>query len=628
MTTPILPYIPSPSPSPSSTPQKKARRRDSLQKAAQSIVVAKRSVGIQLRSRRVLAILAVLSLGACFLYNTHDGGAAVEQLKEQRCRLIPWLKQCPPEARNPFSGLTWESADGFLSYPATTPTDEEPPQPHPIHLLLRNARVEWDAKVARQSKTLPQAVREYRKRYGMAPPKGFGQWFDFAKRNNVKLLDEYDSILERLTPFASLTRDVLQARSDMLQHDKTFWMHDMTFTIRGGMSADGPMRADGHRADQVLELMKGFAQYLPDLNITMTGHDVPWVVVAGEARIRHVEAAKAGKYIEDKYVEDYTENGALDGWAEDSMSRAITFIDKHVPSMDLCQHPERQGIHGFTAWPGPRPGLLFPLFSFTSTSLHSDILVPPLEQYEREVGLDPIWKEKTQNKLVWRGSTTGSDLTIPHMRKFSQRPRLCRLHKQTGSIAIPIASNDAPGELGPVTEYRVQAFDVADEYFDFQFMGRAQQCGDEAACKAFEREFEWDEFMTEEKQNKYRYVLDVDGNGWSGRFHRLMASNSLVFKSTIFPEWYSERIQPWVHYVPVSTDYQDVWSIMTFFRGDLDGQGSHDDIAEKLATEGKVWANEYWRWEDMQAYFFRQILEYARIMNRDPAHRTNMDYVD
>lgn len=25
------------------------------------------------------------------------------------------------------------------------------------------------------------------------------------------------------------------------------------------------------------------------------GHDVPWVVVAGEARIRHIEAAKAGK---------------------------------------------------------------------------------------------------------------------------------------------------------------------------------------------------------------------------------------------------------------------------------------------------------------------------------------------
>jgi len=40
--------------------------------------------------------------------------------------------------------------------------------------------------------------------------------------------------------------------------------------------------------------------------------------------------------------------------------------------------------------------------------------------------------------------------------------------------------------------------------------------------------------------------MDVDGNGWSGRFHRLMSTKSVVLKSTIFPEWYTERIMPWV----------------------------------------------------------------------------------
>jgi hypothetical protein len=29
----------------------------------------------------------------------------------------------------------------------------------------------------------------------------------------------------------------------------------------------------------------------------------------------------------------------------------------------------------------------------------------------------------------------------------------------------------------------------------------------------------------------------VDGNGWSARFKRLMTTNSVVLKSTIFPEW-------------------------------------------------------------------------------------------
>lgn len=31
--------------------------------------------------------------------------------------------------------------------------------------------------------------------------------------------------------------------------------------------------------------------------------------------------------------------------------------------------------------------------------------------------------------------------------------------------------------------------------------------------------------------------------------HRLMSTNSLVLKSTIFPEWYQDMIQPWVQCV-------------------------------------------------------------------------------
>lgn len=42
----------------------------------------------------------------------------------------------------------------------------------------------------RQSKTLPQAVIEYRKRYGRNPPKGFESWWKFARQNNIKIVDD------------------------------------------------------------------------------------------------------------------------------------------------------------------------------------------------------------------------------------------------------------------------------------------------------------------------------------------------------------------------------------------------------------------------------------------------------
>jgi hypothetical protein len=41
-----------------------------------------------------------------------------------------------------------------------------------------------------QSKTLPQAVAEYTRRYDRAPPKGFEEWWQFCKRNQVKIVDD------------------------------------------------------------------------------------------------------------------------------------------------------------------------------------------------------------------------------------------------------------------------------------------------------------------------------------------------------------------------------------------------------------------------------------------------------
>jgi len=48
--------------------------------------------------------------------------------------------------------------------------------PHPIYELIAQAEKEWEGKLARASKTLEQAVTEYRKRYNRLPPKGFDLW--------------------------------------------------------------------------------------------------------------------------------------------------------------------------------------------------------------------------------------------------------------------------------------------------------------------------------------------------------------------------------------------------------------------------------------------------------------------
>jgi hypothetical protein len=62
--------------------------------------------------------------------------------------------------------------------------------------------------------------------------------------------------------------------------------------------------------------------------------------------------------------------------------------------------------------------------------------------------------------------------------------------------------------------------------------------------------------------------------------------------------------------VPVKVDYEDVYDIMSFFRGaDAEGKEGEDKLAEQIARQGLEWSHEYWRKEDMVAYISRLYLE-------------------
>ncbi|KAJ9114777.1 hypothetical protein QFC22_005653 [Naganishia vaughanmartiniae] len=66
--------------------------------------------------------------------------------------------------------------DGLLTVNMSLPVSL-----HPIKQLIRDAKDNWQAKTARQSKTLKQAVAEYKRRNrGMLPPKGFDKWWRFV----------------------------------------------------------------------------------------------------------------------------------------------------------------------------------------------------------------------------------------------------------------------------------------------------------------------------------------------------------------------------------------------------------------------------------------------------------------
>lgn len=68
---------------------------------------------------------------------------------------------------------------------------------------------------------------------------------------------------------------------------------------------------------------------------------------------------------------------------------------------------------------------------------------------------------------------------------------------------------------------------------------------------------------------------------------------------------YTDRIHPWLHYVPIQVDLSDLHDALVFFRGDGNGEGSHEDLGRKIAVAGREWSLKFWRMEDLNAYFFR-----------------------
>jgi len=123
------------------------------------------------------------------------------------------------------------------------------------------------------------------------------------------------------------------------------------------------------------------------------------------------------------------------------------------------------------------------------------------------------------------------------------------------------------GESGKrVRVERVKKMGLNHGMLDIAFAGNPNQC-DPETCKGLEELFDWRRTMSAREAGKYKYVLDVlvfiltlcsygrfinlivatatylfvyqvDGNGCSSQFKRLMTANAPTFKSTIYPEWY------------------------------------------------------------------------------------------
>ncbi|KAJ6450130.1 glycosyl transferase family 90-domain-containing protein [Mycena vitilis] len=418
----------------------------------------------------------------------------------------------------------------------------------PHHEHNNSAHAEIDALYAHQSSTLAQAAARYSLRNNRPPPPNYDTWFRFA-RDRQCLIDEYHQISKDFEPFYQLAREDPGYFKQMVDRSTLKIVKD------GSGMTTGRFRG----------------AFIPNTNILINGRDEPRVMF--DYRRPNIQETVLNAVADPAPFEHAPH------------STAMFFKDRHcrVPNQPL----------GFTELANDASACiastqftteLYPLMSLAKVSpCFADILVPS-EFYYSDSGWAPryaypdniVWDERIP-RLYWRGKASGGQISGSNYREFPRfrAADIGRVHPALMDIAI---SGFHDTLCGP----HCDAAKIKSEY---NITGAS---------------------VPREEVYRYKYVLDIDGNSFSGRYLGLLRSGSLVFKSTVFEEYFSDWLRPFVQYIPVLPDLSDLmqkieWAI------------AHDAEAHAIQEAGQAMAERVLTDAQNDCYFSAVLLEWSQL---------------
>ncbi|KAH6848235.1 hypothetical protein B0I37DRAFT_391808 [Chaetomium sp. MPI-CAGE-AT-0009] len=443
---------------------------------------------------------------------------------------------------------------------------------HPVEVLMR-----------RQSKTYAEAVEEYQRRYG------------YAVANQSPIIDEFDMIYESVSPFWRLSGMEVAATMKKAHNtpDIDLWLCSFSGATAETRCEHPTRYSDRHTGAMFNKLLGEFKGLIPDAKFLVNHLDEPRVLIPpGSDSIISVT--------------DLSERPTWDAITKlcppqpqrspESPLEALglPFVANLTTTLDLCKHPEYAHMHGlFQAPPSFKliEGLV-PVLSTGAPSTMSDILIPsPAYIVEPEFRYNPAsdlpWHSKS-NHLYWAGSTTGAVATSTNDWHTFHRQRF-----------LSLAQNLPPSPSNPRPEkhtYLHQTLTTPHQLTTSQstFLNprhyaasptRIFQCAHPFPCRQQRAHFRRLPWQAADAALGAKLAFDLDGNGISGRFHKLLASRTAVLKQTLLREWHDERLRPWVHYVPVSLGMGEVPEVVEWFLGTARG----GERAREVGEAGREW---------------------------------------
>ena len=229
-------------------------------------------------------------------------------------------------------------------------------------------------------------------------------------------------------------------------------------------------------------------------------------------------------------------------------------------------------------------------------------------------GLGIQWEHK-KNEVIWRGSVgcqvgcgNRGDLYFPlnHIKhckddysfrsRRAKKNRNSRKSKRARGILNPNTSGRTTGcEISSVGKYhpRIQLVNIS--IHDPTCINARFTTLNEHSEVFYHYFKNPKKFMgariSEEELVTYRYVVNVQNNGFADRLWQLLSLGLIVFQEMhIFQEFYYEMLTPWVHFIPIKTDMSDLcekvqWAKNNEEKSRIIGENARTFICEKFDVE-------------------------------------------
>jgi hypothetical protein len=497
------------------------------------------------------------------------------------------------------------------------------PKLHPIESLYLDGKLRHETMVSRQSKTPAEAVVEYRRRYQREPPTGFEEWVELALKKGLVLIDEFDGMTKAFDPFYQLDPSILEQVLATTPRDLPELVEVNITSSEITWTAGSNGSWFGKSIQNWLSTDPAYTSILPNTTILLNTFDEPKTVMQVDLIVNGT------KETDDKAKVDVISLGREHPWTDVTLSCAASsparhnitippadsmqFVSNLTESQDICTHRDFEQKYGFLN----RPETLrlihepLPVWSQAAPSTFQDILFPS-PYYEKHwsdyhAETDTHWEEKNTS-IYWAGSTTGGSNTPDNWRDMQRQRMVLNTMRKTGPHNITLLERTKGSRK--VWKQAAANSTSLQSLFNI-FIGNVTQC-DEPTCTEMKEAFADKGDTTMQASQASKYVLDMDGNGFSGRYHRLLRSNSAVVKQTILKEWHDDWLVPWVHFIPLSLDGDEIWEMMRF----LGTTGRGDEIGADIARGSTEWASRVLRRVDMELVVLRLVLEYARLYDR------------